>query len=246
MNIQFSFDKLILPINYNHIIQAFILQLINDAEYRKFIHNQGYLYNKRSYKMFSFSRLNGEFKINPQDKTIEFFENVNLKISSLDENIIRYVADSLLFKSEFELINQKIYVKKIEYKDEEIHNNHLQIKTLSPITVYSTIQKDSSKKTIYYSPSEKEFSKLIIENLKSKYLAFYKLDKEKAPFNENFVIKEKNGSKSKLVITYYKNFIIKGWHGLFEIKGDPRLLKIGYDAGFGAKNSQGFGLVEIL
>jgi CRISPR-associated endoribonuclease Cas6 len=246
LNIIFSFQKLKLPINYNHILQAFILQLIDDAEYRRFLHNEGYTFQNRNYKMFTFSKLNGRFCVDNSEKTIEFFDNVSLKISAHDENIIRYCADSLLFKDEFELLNQKITVEKIEYENQDIKNNKIYIKTLSPITVYSTVINNSSKKTIYYTPLDEQFPKLIKDNLIKKYLAFYNLNEGDITFDDSFIIKEKNNSKSKMIITYYKNFLIKAWNGIFEIQGDPKLLKIGYDAGFGSKNSQGFGLVELM
>ncbi|MEO0247726.1 MAG: CRISPR-associated endoribonuclease Cas6 [candidate division WOR-3 bacterium] len=40
------------------------------------------------------------------------------------------------------------------------------------------------------------------------------------------------------------------WHRcvemVFEAKGNPELLEIGYKAGFGAKNSMGFGMVKVV
>ncbi|MGY4687489.1 CRISPR-associated protein [Petrotoga mexicana DSM 14811] len=246
LNVQFSLNSLILPLNYNHIIQAFILDLIDNAEYRNFVHNEGFSYKKRKYKLFSFSRLNGKFSLNQKDKTIEFFDNVSLKISSHDKNLIQYCADSLLFKDDFELLGQKIHVEKLEYDDLEIKNDKIKVKTLSPITVYSTMEQNSSKKTVYFSPNDDNFSKLIRENLIKKYLAYYDSYLPKEISNDEFVIKEANQKRSKMIITKYKNFIIKGWHGTFVIQGNPTLLKIGYDSGFGAKNSQGFGLVEVI
>jgi len=246
LNIQFSLHNLILPVNYNHIIQAFIFDLIDDTEYRSFVHNKGFNYKKRKYKLFSFSRLNGKFYLNKKEKTIEFFDKVSLKISSHDKNLINYCADSLLFKTEFELLGQKIFVEKLEFDDQEINKDKIKVKTLSPITVYSTIVENSSKKTVYFSPREDKFSQLIKENLIKKYLAYYDSDLPKDIYNDELVIKEVNKKGSKMIITKYKNFIIKAWDGVFEIQGNPSLLKIGYDSGFGAKNSQGFGLVEVL
>ncbi len=246
LNVVFSFQSLKLPINYNHILQAFILQLIDDAKFRSFLHNQGYTFKNRNYKMFTFSKLNGQFSVDNSEKTIEFFDNVSLTISSHDETLIRYCADSLLFKDEFELLNQKITIEKIEYENQVINNDKIYVKTLSPITVYSTVTLNSSKKTVYYTPTDEQFSKLIKDNLIKKYLAFYNFNEGDISFDDFFIIKEKYRSKSKMIITYYKSFLIKAWHGIFEIQGDQRLLKIGYDAGLGAKNSQGFGLVELM
>ena len=47
-------------------------------------------------------------------------------------------------------------------------------------------------------------------------------------------------------IVYYRDFVIKGWLGIYEIEGDPRLLKLAYSAGLGAKNSQGFGMIDVI
>jgi len=43
----------------------------------------------------------------------------------------------------------------------------------------------------------------------------------------------------------YKGTVIKGWMGIYRLKGAVSLLKMALDAGLGAKNSQGFGCVEI-
>ena len=43
----------------------------------------------------------------------------------------------------------------------------------------------------------------------------------------------------------YRGTIIKGWMGRFVLNGNKKLLKLGYDCGIGAKNSQGFGMVEV-
>ena len=32
----------------------------------------------------------------------------------------------------------------------------------------------------------------------------------------------------------------------YEIEGDPRLLKVAYNAGLGAKNAQGFGMIDVI
>jgi CRISPR-associated endoribonuclease Cas6 len=40
--------------------------------------------------------------------------------------------------------------------------------------------------------------------------------------------------------------VIKGWFGIYEKDGDPRLLKLAYSTGLGAKNSQGFGMIDVI
>jgi len=39
---------------------------------------------------------------------------------------------------------------------------------------------------------------------------------------------------------------IKAWLGTYQIHGKPELISLAYDTGLGSKNSQGFGMFEIL
>jgi len=34
--------------------------------------------------------------------------------------------------------------------------------------------------------------------------------------------------------------------GIYELKGNPELIRIGYEAGIGSKNCQGFGMFEVM
>ncbi|MDK2900903.1 MAG: CRISPR-associated endoribonuclease Cas6, partial [Thermosipho sp. (in: thermotogales)] len=52
-----DFEKLELPIHYNHILQSIIINMIDSSGYRKFIHDEGYVLGKRKFKLYTFSRL---------------------------------------------------------------------------------------------------------------------------------------------------------------------------------------------
>ena len=130
----------------------------------------------------------------------------------------------------------------MEVSDTPINQDKLKIRMLSPITIYSTLSKaNGGKKTYYYSPFENEFSQLISENAKKKFKAFY----GKEPNGEIQLI-SLNVNKSNERIIFYKGTVIKGWMGIYEVSGDPELIKLTYDAGLGGKNSQGFGCFEVL
>ena len=45
---------------------------------------------------------------------------------------------------------------------------------------------------------------------------------------------------------YYKNAPVIGWHGTFKIETDKEKFNKIIDAGLGARNSQGFGMVEVM
>ena len=54
-------NNIILPIHYNHIVQAFIYKTI-DKELADFLHNEGYG-DDRKFRLFCFSNLSGKAKI---------------------------------------------------------------------------------------------------------------------------------------------------------------------------------------
>ena len=56
-------DRIVLPIQYNHIIQAMIYSILDD-ELAHFLHEKGFQTEKRTFKMFTFSRLKGRYILN--------------------------------------------------------------------------------------------------------------------------------------------------------------------------------------
>jgi len=120
----------------------------------------------------------------------------------------------------------------------------VQVKTLSPITVYSTLYtREGKRKTYYYTPWEKEFSSLILENLRKKIHAFRG---ENIPYqSDNHYIKPLRVSRRDEKIVKYKGTIIKGWMGIYELYLPMEYFPFAYHAGLGSKNSQGFGMIEI-
>jgi len=99
---------------------------------------------------------------------------------------------------------------------------------------------EGKKKTYYYSPYEEEFTDLIDRNLRKKFEAF----RGKRPRARKMKIETMGRPKEKVV--KYRDNIIKCWMGYFILKGNRRLLKLAYDGGIGSKNSQGFGMFEVI
>ncbi len=74
-------EPLSLPINYNHILQAVIYRSLgNMPEYATFLHDGGFARGQRQYKMFQFSQLKGEYRI--ENKRITFFSEVSFEVRS--------------------------------------------------------------------------------------------------------------------------------------------------------------------
>jgi CRISPR-associated endoribonuclease Cas6 len=236
--IGFEGENLSFPLEYNHIIQGFIYRNI-DETLASFLHDKGFITKGRSFKLFTFSRLLGKYRIN-RDK-IEFEKGFKFWIASPVDNLIESFASNLARKPGVLLGDEKFFVTSIEVKPRPSYND-AEIFMLSPVTVYSTLLKpDGGKKTYYYNPKEEDFGRLINENMRKKYTAFF--GKEADDLGMDMTPVRVRASDEKIV--RYKGFIIKGWMGKYHIKGDEELISLAYDTGLGAKNSQGFGMFEI-
>lgn len=233
-------NKLVLPIQYNHMVQAMIYNLLK-KELATFLHEEGFKNEKRVFKMFSFSRITGDYFLNKRKGEIIFKGPVKLTISSPYSKFSNSIGNNLLSRQAVRLGNNYLEVKQVTVEKEIVDKEEINIKTLSPISTYSTLfRKDGKKFTYYYNPNEEDFSQTINNNLKNKYKAFYS---EELPKGD---IEIKPIGKTRMSIVKYKGFIIKGYTGKFNVTGPIPLLQLAIDTGLGSKNSQGFGCIEMI
>ncbi len=255
MKIEFSSDDEVrLPIHHNHIIQGVIYSSIS-SKLAKMLHDKGFEFNNRRFKLFTFSRIEVNFRVDRKENTIVFGSPFRLVISSALNRFIEELGNEMLRKERLNIGKNTVRVNSIEISNSVLSDKN-RIKILSPITIYSTLKKaDGKKKTYYYSPFEEEFSHLVSENAKKKFKAFHQVHPRKLlPKNVSKSIEVKRAISLSPVgvrpnnqkIVNYKGTIIKGWMGIYELSGDPELMKMVYDAGLGGKNSQGFGCFEVL
>lgn len=236
-----------LPLHYNYCVQGFIYRHIS-AHLASFLHDKGYRYEKRSFKLFTFSRIFGKYKIEKENEAIIFNFPFKFYISSPVDDFIQEFAETLAKSGEVFIADNHLLVASIEVHFSPTVTSPIFIKMLSPLTVYSTLlTKDGKKKTYFYSPFEEEFSELIQKNILKKYVSFY----HKNPPSEEFKISpfQVNKNSRKLVKYTPKNSsytLIEGWMGKYKLEGDPELILFAYDTGIGAKNPQGFGMFEII
>ncbi|MFZ5985759.1 MAG: CRISPR-associated endoribonuclease Cas6 [Bacillota bacterium] len=235
--ISIEFDgNLELPINYSKIIQGFIYKNIMDKDLARFMHDKGFCYGNRKYKMFTFSRLHGKFSIDKIRKKIVYQSPVNLVVSSCYDDFFIDLSLSLL-QRDVEIAGCKAYISRMDIIMEEPKNIQ-KVRMLSPVTAYSTL---NDGRTIYFSPDNHDFKRIIKENIIKKYIAFFKEDGIGLNFEIDII-----GDKYNKVISNYDGFIIEGWMGDFVLKGSREMVRLAYDVGIGGKNSQGFGCFELL
>lgn len=245
MRIKITFsaqEKIVIPIQYNYHVQGMIYNNISD-ELATFLHDRGFMYGKRSFKLFCFSRINGRFKIGGNGK-IEFFPPIELVITSPIERFLQELAENMLKNDDLNLCGQRLTVKGVEIlPTPKTFDEEIKIKMQSPVVCYSSVNKESGQKTFYFSPWDEWFSELLSSNLRKKYRI---ITGREETLGEVKIIPTVSRNKKYCKIVNYKNTVIKGWMGIYKLQGDKRLLKVAYETGLGAKNPQGFGCFELI
>lgn len=82
---------------------------------------------------------------------------------------------------------------------------------------------------------------MVNDNFYRKYQAYYGV----VPCSSISMELHGDGIPKKMV-TRYKNSYITAWYGTYCLKGERKYLDFLYQTGLGAKNSQGFGMFELL
>lgn len=242
-----SDGRIILPFGYNTLFQGLIYSHL-DREESIWLHERGYKIDKRSFRLFTFSNiLQKPVSIDKKGKRFSFPPQIDFYISSPVEWILEQLAHNIIMSETVPVGVNHCRVSSVEIMNQpDIASSPVTVKALTPIEVHSSFSTaGGSQKTYYYTPYENEFKALINDNLKKKWKAFNDSDCPheigmKPLFNGN------NNEKIVLLNHGGSRFVVKGWVGKYALTGDPAMLRFALDVGLGSRNSNGFGMVEVL
>lgn len=225
------------PVQYCKILHAALLTWLDDSKYASFLHDDEF--QRNSYQMYTFSELMGQREYDQIKNKFVYYGQIQIILSfATDESNV------LIFKNYKEQRPLRLGREFLDFVGcvpiEEKETDFCVVDTVSPITIYSTYEKeDGRKKTYYYAPFDEGFSELIREDLIRKYSTVY----HKLPQNDAFEITAPIPEQLYQATVWYNNFFIRGWHGRFELKGSPELIKFGLLSGLGQKNPIGLGCI---
>ena len=225
-----------LPNNYNHILQSAIYDLV--SEVLPGLHETGPVFKNRQLRPFVFSRIDGSYTA--VNGGLSFQSPISFSFSSPFDEIIQAIGNQFIKKEEMEIIGMKLKPAHVVVSDPRIEQLPLRVRTISPITVRSTLTTHEGKsKTYFYNPYEADFAVQLRDNLLRKAESIGLELKD-----DSFAIRLIGQAKQR--ISNYKGFTIIAWDGKFELSGSRELVRLALDWGLGSRNAQGFGMVEII
>jgi len=236
-----------LKTGYNALLQALIYNNISDKLSKK-LHDEGFMYENRKFKLFTFSSILERGEFDNIKKEFKFPQMISFYISSPVDYILEDMARTMINSDSVRLGTNTLNIASINVIKTIIPDkNVLKVNAVTPIEMHSTLKKADGKNfTHYYTPFEEDFTIMIRNNLIKKWSAFYKKEIDSA-----FVIKPLFKNKNNEKIVFFgsgdRRTLVKAWKGYFNIESDnPKLLQFALDVGLGGRNSQGFGMIDIV
>jgi len=240
-----------LPINYQYELSSWIYKVIEraDSEYSNFLHNEGFQSDGKQFRMFTFSQV--DFR--PYEIQGDKIKLLGKKVSF----IVRFAVDSSMEHFIKGLFMQQQFM--LGDKSTRVDFEVTGVETIAPPT-FQTVMKYQCLSSIcvsrlrddhtteYLSPEAVGYGKLLVQNLmrKSSALVSTTRNSEALP---DFQFRLLNTPRKKGVhikVNTSAHTQVVGYLFHFELTAPVELQELGYDAGFGEKNSMGFGCVELL
>jgi CRISPR-associated endoribonuclease Cas6 len=259
-----------IPINYNHPLASCIYKNLgsSSSDYADRLHNRGYEFGGKHFKLFTFSQLLASRCRALGDQLLIQDEAIRWLISSPADEFVIHFANGILDCGRVCIGEVNFPIREVRTVAEPEFTESMRFRCLSPITV-STHTDAEGLNHLQYCRLGDGFYEKIADNLRRKRAVLGSVGSGSnvpAPIvpslrggvmqsteeqNEHFlemefdplVIAKRQGRIHKLIS--YKNTKIFSYYCPFTARGSPELMRIGYQCGFGDGNSKGFGMVEV-
>ncbi|KAF5064223.1 CRISPR associated protein Cas6 [anaerobic digester metagenome] len=250
----------IIPVNYSYPLSAWIYQTIASGNHKfaSFLHDSGFKTGVKHYKLFCFSQLlfpAKGFKVEG-DRLCILKNECRLEISFMAPLALETFIAGLFKGQKFSLGDNAsrtdLRIESVEILPDPEFISPLQFKCISPVLVSK--ERQNSRNAEYLSPDHPDFNKIFFDNLINKYtaaLAYGFIEACPDSRNEDTLCKFSllNTPKSHLITIKSgtpQETRIKAYSFDFEISAPSDLIRTGYVAGFGEKNSLGLGCVQLV
>jgi CRISPR-associated endoribonuclease Cas6 len=246
-------------------MQAAIYKLIanSSTEFADFLHNTGYLLEERQFKLFTFSKLffqDGYQYLSGFNKVT----NLSFLFATPIKESYEHLVFGLFDKQKFSLgfgggHRVNLEVVSVESVPEPEFTNEMKFIAFSPIVSSTKIEVNGRIVQHYLdymvTAERGKYIENIYRNLTRKYELIHKTEYENdrpfaLSFDMDYILKRKGVIRKKIRFkretASEKHIYIIGMEAPLLLKGDPELIKIGYECGLGENNSAGFGMIELV
>ena len=236
-----------LPLNYNHAVAGLIYRTIGNASeaFASRLHDEGFEADHRRFKLFTFSRLFVKNRRVIGDRMLLESPEVTLQVSSPVGEFIEHFVSGLFQSERFHIAGSEFTLAEAETLAPPEFTERMSFRALAPIT--ESVRDEQNR--VRYLSLEDDWSGVISRNLARKYEALYGrapvYDSLHWEWDQAYIAEAgKRNRRPSVLIEISEGTKVRGWLAPFTIEGSKELIELGYETGFGSRNSMGFGMVE--
>jgi CRISPR-associated endoribonuclease Cas6 len=242
----------VLPINYQYELSAWIYRTIHrsDADFATWLHEQGYSYEGRRFKHFTFSNIKVPQRRIEGDRLHVLSDQVEMQLGfGLPDSMQHFIQG--LFQEQRMAIGDRIsradfVVQGVEVLPEPPLSGNTRFRTLSPVCITEGIDGDVGRSGTYLGPDHPHYGDLLGENLKRRFASLFP-DRPLPEKPVRFTLASEPRSRLVHIKAHTaQETRVRGFAFQGVLTGPEELLRIAYDSGLGEKGSLGFGCVEVL
>jgi CRISPR-associated endoribonuclease Cas6 len=236
-----------LPLNYHYAVAQAIYRKLGSAsiDFATQLHDVGYRTNGQVFKLFTFSRLQTTKARQHDDKLLLEHPEIFLQVSSPVAEFIEHLIGGISRARIWDIAGGKFQFVRAELVPPPIFQVRMRFHALSPITEWIRGEREHPT---FLSLTD-DWSEIMRANLVRKYKALYGHEPENQAliwrWDRDYLDRAEQRGKRLSVLREIKGINIRGWLAPFTVEGSKELIELGYEAGFGSRNSMGFGMAEV-
>ncbi len=260
ITLQSTKQQMLIPMNYAYYISAAIYSFIEHSspQYSEFLHERGYSIQGTSkhFKHFCFSQLNIPNRRVEGNALRIFSDTIDWYVSMPVDDSLHHFVVGLFERKDFFIGSEenRLAVLHVELLPEPSWERTMKFRMLSPTTVSVVKDFGGRMQPEYLLPDDARVARCFQLNILHKYQSLYnKLpgdDEFHCRFDEGFIEQRGGVRKITKLVTIKEGRSdetkVRGFMCPVTITGNPELIKLAYDSGFGEKGSLGFGMLEKI
>ena len=247
----------VLAYEHHHALRAVIYKIFQgaDPEFSHWLHEQGYdMDGQKKFKLFSYGLLTGKpFRRDDVRKCLLFPSGVvEWCVSFCVDTQVEKFVEGLFKDQKLEVVaaGTKVVfqVQSVQILETPSFTDTMRFRAQTGICITEKTEHDRYAQ--FRSPDDANFKHLFFTNLRDKVRTALKQNDIEAPpqYLDLKILSEPKKWSATVPAEAHggKDIRTIGYRFDFEITAPPEWLRVGYYAGFGGKNSGGFGFCEIV
>lgn len=232
-----------LPYSLNHIISSYLYQMITivEPDLGDWLHQEGLVYQNRTYKPIVFSNLHFEHRQNKL-AYMKVKGRVTLYVDSIQNRIVQSLMQGIWNSGCLRINDLQIPLQDIQLIGQIEFSSRMQYQTLSPIVI--PIQRED--RLHFCHPLESDFYDQLRKSARNwYYLKSGKELSEDCSIRINLLEPDRFHLRKSSFLYEYKKKKIKGFALSMEIETSPEVQQVFYESGAGSLSSQGWGMLQV-